>query len=250
MRQSLPAVAAVALVVVAGCGAVPGSGPNPPTTATPEYPPGVTADGLQDWRALLDAHRESVRERGAVVASKTTVETRVGGEARTVELSGGARAAPGGSPVYYETERLRIAGDGDVVRIQVAAYADRDAVVERVVTDGNASVKREPRDLVGPLRDRYVVREWALQRALSADEFAVATVERRDGEWVTTLVANEGGVADDEGQFSASVAVTETGRVRSLTLVQDPGTEGGLGRERVLVTWENGTTVEPPAWAR
>ena len=249
MRQPASALTAVALVVLAGCGAVPAPGPGPDTTERPQYPPGVTEDGLDDWRALLDAHRESVRERGAVVASDTAVEARVDGDPRTVELTGEARASPDGGPIYYETERLRVSG-GEVAEVRVAGYADLGGVTERVVTDGNASVEREQRDLLAPLRDRYVVREWALQRALSADEFAVANVERRDGRWVTTLVANEGSVADGEGQFSASVAVTETGRVLSLTMTQDPGTAGGVGREQVRLTWTNGTTVEPPDWAQ
>lgn len=250
MRQSLRAVTVVLLVALAGCGAVPTPGPDTPTTTSPEYPPGVTEDGLDDADTLLDAHRESVLERGAVVVSTSTIERRVNGEIRSFDLSGTARAGPDAGPVYYETERVRVSGDGDVVDVRVAGYADREGVTERFVTDGNASIEREPRDLLGPLRDRYVAREWELQRALSADEFAVAAVERRGGEWVTTLVANEGSVADDEGQFSTSIEVSETGRVQSLTLTRTPGSAGGVGREELRVTWSDGTTVEAPEWAQ
>lgn len=248
MRQSLRAVAAVALVVLAGCGAAPAPGPSPPTTESPEYPPGVTEDGLDDWRDLLDAHRESVLERGAAVTSNTTVEAPIDGEVRTVELSSRARAGPDAGPIYYETERVRLSTDGELINVQVAVYADEEGVTERFVTEENTSVEREPADLLGSLRDQHVVREWRLQRALSTDGFTVATVERRDGQWVTTLVANEGGLADSEGQFSASVEVAETGRVLALTMARNPDTEGSVGRERVQVAWQNGTTVDPPEW--
>ena len=120
MRQSLPLVAAVLLVAFAGCSAVPTPGPDTPTTTSPEYPPGVTEDGLDDDDTLLEAHRESVLERGAVVVSTSTVERRVNDEVRTFDLSGEARAGPDGGPVYYETERVRISRDGDIVDIQVA----------------------------------------------------------------------------------------------------------------------------------
>jgi len=254
MRQSLHAVAAVALVVLAGCSGIPSPGPSEPTTASPAYPPGVTEDGLDDWRAVVDAHRESVRERGAVVTSDTTVEAPVAGEVRTVDLSSEARAGPDAGPVYAEFERLRVGGNGSTDMRQIATYADHEAVTTRVVVDGNASAEREQRDQVDALRGRHVVRERQLQRALSAGEFAIASVERRNGRWVTTLVANERALTDDgddhRGEFSASVEVAASGRVLSLTFSRDPYPDQQVGHERVRVTWQNGTTVEPPAWAR
>lgn len=256
MRQSLHAVAAVVLLVLAGCSGIPSPSPGPdaPTTERPEYPPGVTEDGLDDWRTLLDAHGESVRDRGAVVTSNTTVEAPVDGEVRTVELSSEARAAPDAGSVYADFERVWVAGNGSTNRDRVETYADHEAVTLRTVTDGNASVEREARDRVAALRDRHVVRERQLQRALSADEFDVASVERRDGRWVTTLVANEAELTDDgddrRSEFSASVEVAASGRVLSLTLTRDPYADQRVGREQVRVTWANGTTVEKPEWAR
>lgn len=254
MRQSLHAAAAVALVVLAGCSGVPNPGPDEPTTASPEYPPGVTENGLDDARKLLDAHRESVRERGATVTSDTTVEAPVDGEVRTVELSSEARAAPDAGPVYVDFERLWVSGNRSATRERVATYADREAVTRSVVTDGNASVEREPRNRVAALRGQHVVRERQLQRALSAGGFGVASVERRDGRWVTTLVANEAELTDDgddrRSEFSASVTVAASGRMLSLTMTRDPYADQRVGREQVRVTWTSVTTVEEPEWAR
>ena len=253
MRQSLHAVAAVALLVLAGCSGLPTPSPDT-TTTSPEYPPGVTEDGLDDWRTLLDAHRESVRERGAVVTSNTTVEAPVAGEVRTVELWSEDRAAPDAGPVYFESERPRAGVNGSVTRERIAAYADRDAVTWRVVNDGNVSVERESGDRVAAMRDQHVTRDGQLQRVLSAAAFEVATVERRDDRWVTTLVANEAELTDDgddrRSEFSASVEVAASGRVLSLTFTRDPYADQRVGHEQVRVSWANGTTVEEPEWAR
>jgi|AntRauMinimDraft_4_1070384.scaffolds.fasta_scaffold00019_35 hypothetical protein len=254
MRQPLHAVAAVALVVLAGCSGVPTSGPDVPTTESPVYPPGVTEDGLDDWRALLDAHSESVRDHGAVVTSNTTVEAPVNGEVRTVELNAEGRAAPDAGPVYFESERLRVAGNDSTTREQVAGYADHEAVTRRDVVDGNASVARESRDRVAALRDRHVVRERQLQRVLSAGSFSVASVEQRDGRWVTTLVANEAELTDDgddhRSEFSATIEVAASGRMLSLTFTRDPYADQRLGREDARITWTSGMPVETPEWAR
>lgn len=254
MRQSLHAVAAVALLVLAGCSGIPtpSPGPDAPTSERPVYPPGVTDGGLEDVRALLDAHRESVRERGAAVTRTSTVEAPVNDEVRTVELASEARAAPDGGPVYYESERPRVGVNGSVVSERIAVYADRDGVTRRVVADENVTVERESRDRVAALRDRHVALEGTLQRALSAGAFSVASVEQRDGRWVTALVANEGGLGDDDrrSEFSASVVVAQSGRVLSLTMTRDPYPDRRVGSEQVRVTWTTGTTVEAPEWAR
>jgi hypothetical protein len=259
MRRALHAatvVTVVALTVLAGCVSSPLSDPGATGTAEePAYPPGVTAAGLDDPRALVDAHVDSVREHGAAMNSTATVAVPLDGEPRTVELTGEARVAGGGDgPLYRSAERVRVSGDDTVTRERVETYANDTTVVRRVVTDGNASVEREQRDRLAALRDRRVARERLLLRTLTAGDFSVAGVEQRDDErTVTTLVANEQSLGDEDGDspslFSARLAVTETGRVLSLSLTRDPDTEDPRTGRDVAVTWANGTAVDPPAWA-
>jgi hypothetical protein len=258
MRRALHAatvVTVVALTVLAGCVSSPLSDPGATGTAEePAYPPGVTAAGLDDPRALVDAHVDSVREHGAAMNSNATVPVPVGNGTRTVELTGEARVAGGGGPLYRSAERVRVAGDDTVTRERVETYANDTTVVRRVVTDGNASVEREQRDHLAALRNRRVARERLLLRTLTAGDFSVAGVEQRDDErTVTTLVANEQSLGDEDGDspslFSARLAVTETGRVLSLSLTRDPDTEDPRTGRDVAVTWANETAVDPPAWA-
>jgi hypothetical protein len=258
MRQSLHAatvVAAVAVVVLAGCSGLPASGSDTPPAGAPEYPPGVTEDGLDDPRALVDAHVQSVREHGATVNSTASVSVPPDDEPRTAELSGTARAAPDGGPLYRSSERVRVSVNDSVTRERVETYANDTTVLRRVVTDGNASVEREQRDRLAELRDRHVARERLLLRTLTTGNFGVAGVEsREDGQTVTTLVASDQSLGDEGGDsasvFSARLTVTGSGRVLSLSLNRDPDTDDPRTGEEVEVTWANGTAVEPPEWAR
>ncbi|WP_232702393.1 DUF7537 family lipoprotein [Halobacterium wangiae] len=258
MRPALHAVAVVAVValtVLAGCVSGPLSGPGATqTTETPARPPGVTGDDLGDPRALVDAHVASVREHGAVVNSTATVPVPLDDETRTAELSGTACVAPNGGPLYRSSERVRVSGDDTVTRERVETYANDTTVLHRVVADGNASVERERRDRLAELRDRHAARERLLLRALTAGNFSVAGVERRDdGRAVTTLVANDqsfgGEGTDTPSVFSARLTVTESGRVLSLSLTRDSDTGDPRTGRRVEVTWRNGTAVEAPEWA-
>ncbi|MDH5019782.1 DUF7537 family lipoprotein [Halobacterium rubrum] len=258
MRRALHAaivVAVVALTVLAGCVSGPLSGPSAtPTAEEQAYPPGVTGDGLDDPRALVDAHVESVREDGAVANSNVTVPVPVGNGTRKVELTGEARVAGGGGPLYRSAERVRVAGDDAVTRERVETYANDTTVVRRVVTDGNASVVSEDRDRLAALRDRHAARDRLLLQTLTAGNFSVAGVEQRDdGRTVTTLVANEQSLGEEDGDspslFSARLTVTETGRVLSLSLTRDLDTDDPRTGRDVAVTWANGTTVDPPTWA-
>jgi len=255
--RSLHAVAvvtAVTLVALAGCSGLPASGSDAPSTESTEYPPGVTETGLDDARALVDAHVESVREHGATVNSTATVSVPLD-EPTTAELSGAGRAAPNSGPVYWMSERLRVSVNDTATRERVETYANDTTVVRRVVIDGNASVEREQRDRLTEFRDRHVARERLLLRTLTAGNFSVAGVESREsGRAVTTLVANEQSLGDGDGDsasvFSARLTATERGRVLSLSFTRDLNTTDSRTGREMEVTWTNGTTVEPPAWAR
>ena len=257
MRSGLPAVAVAILLVVAGCSGVvpsPDSGPDADselTTAEPEYPPGVTADGLQDPETLLREHTESVRERGATLTSKATATIVVDGEPRTIDFEIAAWATPNATQVYYDTSNVRLGTNGTMRAERVEVYAADGTVHTRHVLDGNmTTTATEPRVERGDLVSLYVARKAFVRRALTGGTFEVVGTDRRNGKSVTILEAFDEAFTDDGRRvFHATVEVTADGRILSLSMRRNPDANTNQGRRTATVTWSVPPDPERPDWA-
>ncbi|MUV61712.1 hypothetical protein [Halobacterium sp. CBA1126] len=248
MRPALH-VAAVALVVLAGCNGV---GPAPGTERPPEptYPPGVTADGVSNATALVDAHREHVVAHGAVVRSNSTTAIRIAGEVRAVETTATARATPDLTRIHVVSRGVRVSGN-ETTAGRFEVYANETTVLRRMQYGNETSVRAESRDGGAPLVVERVVQAQHLRGALDSLEFAVVDTERRDDRTVTTLSADETTLSGDApSRNAATLEVAASGRVLSLSVTRDRNTTTPVGRRTLDVTWADATTVEPPEWVQ
>ncbi|WP_353634159.1 hypothetical protein ABSL23_13880 [Halobacterium sp. NMX12-1] len=246
MRPALH-VAAVALLLVAGCMGQ-GPAPAPDSTETTPYPPGVSADGVANASALVDAHSDHVTTHGAVVTSNGTTTVRIGGEPRTVETNATARATPNLTRIHVVSWGVRVSGN-ETAPERYEVYANETTVLERIAHENETSVRSERRG-DAPIVVERVVRTQPLRGVLGALDFEVAGTERRNGRTVTTLTADETALGDDTpSRHAATLEVAASGRVLSLSTVRDRNTTA-VGQRTLDVTWANATTVEPPAWVR
>lgn len=269
MRSRVLAVAA--LLVLAGCGGVgpsPGPAPGPATTTEPpQYPPGVTEDGLRDADALVDAHRSSVREDGATTRLRMNITARAddrtgtttagaetvtaGAETMTVVYDEEWRAAPGLGRIRNAWRQSLVTENGSTLQGQVQLYVNESVVVTRNRTTGEWTTRTNPRDDgYDELLLAQVAASPLLERTFEAGNFSVADVERRNGRTVTTLSAYEGTFTGEGREvFAATVEVAASGRVLSLSVRRDDDATTAAGERRTNVTWSDGTDVERPEWA-
>jgi hypothetical protein len=256
MRPAVPAVAAAALLVLAGCAGVdpmpePAPGPAPGTTEATPYPPGVTAEGLEDADALLRAHRESVRERGVVTDLTMNMTGRGDGDARSVAIEERWWASAGLERVRQVWRQNWTSAVGTAGRKRVELYANESAVATREYVDGNATTTVEPRD--DSADERLLAQastSQLLEYVFDDGNFTVVDVERRGGHTVTTLEAYDETLTDDgRAVFAATVEVTASGRVRSLSVTHDRHANSPGGDWTMRATLSDGTAVDPPEWA-
>lgn len=246
MRSALH-VAVVVLLLFAGClGQGPAPLPDDSTETTP-YPPGVTADGVANASALVDAHREHVIAHGATVTSNSTTTVRIGGEPRTVETNATALATPNLTRIHVVSWGVRVSGN-ETAPERYEVYANETTILQRIAYEDETSIRVERRG-DAPIVVERVVRAQPLRSALESLEFEVLETERRNGRTVTTLSADETTLnGDTPSQNAATLEVAVSGRVLSLSTVRDQNTTTAVGRRTLDVTWADATAVEPPAW--
>ena len=264
MRDTLPAVAVVALLVLAGC-----SGAGAPTDATAQttnapttntsttatadtnHPPGVAADGVANVTALVDAHRASVVERGATMES--TTETNGTVDDRVISVSGveTARLSPGATRLRW-TVRANTTLGNETRRLDERYYANESTLVSRVERNGNVTVRARNRS---DFWNRAVVGSAAKGRIVNATlsnaNYTVADVSERDGRTVTTLVSEDGTYSGRQPivEYDATVTVASSGRVLSLHRTWRTETERSTNRYTDRLAWSAATPVERPHWA-
>lgn len=249
MRPALH-VAVVLVLLFAGCiGQGPAPLPDDSTETTP-YPPGVTADGVSNASALVDAHRDHVTTHGAVVTSNGTTTVRFGGEPQTVETNATARATPNLTRIHVVSWGVRVSGN-ETAPERYEVYANETTVLQRIAYENETSVRVERRGESAPIVVERVVRAQPLRSALESLDLEVLGTERRNGRTVTTLSADETTLnGDTPSRNAATLEVAASGRVLSLSTIRDQNTTTAVGRRTLDVTWANATTVEPPAWVQ
>ena len=275
-RPRAAALAVVALVVLAGCGSFVGGGsggngaggggapgsangtitaaPVPEVTPTPDpWPvaPGISADGVVDVNALIDAHRAAI---GNTSYEFTEWRGSASPPNETVPMFRQTRATVAGSSrylVWTSSEMIRL--DGAVTHVaNYTEYVDPDARRVRYRLAGQSEsafaeqyvVAAAYNDLVG---ERATV---SILRYLTAENTEVArtTVDGRRYYAVTGFERSP--TADSRRNLSVRALVSPEGFVRSLNVSYVTMGVGELRRFRYRFAYEDvgETTLDPPPW--
>jgi hypothetical protein len=254
------ALAAVALVAVAGCGAAPFGSDTRPTpaetltpvpvstppesTATPvERPPGVTTGGVVDTRRLGEAHDAAVANR----SYRWTLEY-------DVDRSGQATVFDGGftRQAVVEPDRFLVRQREDDRALNGSLFVNETGGYLRTVEDNVTRTET----LVRPgTSDDYVVSGQLVERFLSGMNPTVTRVDR-DGRTYYRLHDRTGvpptleRLAMQISDYSVTAYVSPEGFVRSMTVSYVRSTNSESERVTVRFYYEDvgSATVDRPAW--
>ncbi|MEE6209950.1 hypothetical protein U3A55_07275 [Salarchaeum sp. III] len=222
--------------------------PNAPSDA--DYPPGVTAAGVENAGRLLAAHEASVLDRGVHTIAQTTIDGVVREQAFGVVSQSVVRFAPNGSRVRWTNAGVNSIRNETTAQ-DTRYYANETAVATRVRQQGNVTARERNRsDLYDDILLNAASQRRVLQSSLANAEYAVASVEERNGTTVTTLVAENGTYDGDRPvtAFDATLEVSASGRVLSFTRTRTLRTAASVEHHRTAVTWRPvSLPVSPPA---
>jgi hypothetical protein len=257
MRSALPAVAVVVLLVLAGCSGVDPIPDGPDdfdeTTDSVEsspYPPGVNESAVVSTNTLLVAHRDQVRQSGALVEVNQSLTMPTAEGPVTLELQSTVRGTPGLTRVLREQQYEVLGDDGSVVTKRTAMYANQTALVTWEGSGGNVTVTTGHNEHRREFVTKQVSRIDVLRQTFTGREFRVVDTERRGGRTVTTLVAQETTFTDDGRRvFDATVEVASDGRILSLSVTRNDDANTPANKRQIRITWSNATDVDPPSWA-
>ena len=249
MRNSLHVVAVAAMLALAGCSGV--TAPTNQATDRPHtYPPGVSADGVENVSAVVDAHNESVLEQGAVRTSHTVLNGTTSSEQIHTVADSTVRLAPNGTEFRWTVHGTNTLGN-DTGRLDERYYANESTLVTRVSRNGDVTVRERNRTGLWNRAIRYAATQTRIVNAtLSNANYTVTDTEWRNGRAVTTLVAENGTFSGDRPvtEYDATVEIAASGRVLSIKRSWITETDTTSARYTSTIVWENTTAVEPPAW--
>jgi hypothetical protein len=231
----------------------------PTTTATgPEtgsngsaLPPGVSGSALENATAVVAAHNESVLERGAVTSGETNLTGTLSGEAFTSSVDETVRLAPGATEMRWTVLGNTTRGN-ETTRLNERYYANESTFFSRVERAGEVSVRAVDRSSVldGLVRNT-ATKLNVVNATLSNANYTVANVTERDGRTLTTLVSVNGTYNGRQSRivaFEASVTVSESGRVLSLTRSWTREAGNTTNSYAETIEWSNARPVERPDW--
>jgi hypothetical protein len=270
VRRVLLAVGVAALLVTAGCGGTSGPATTATTDATPEsatatatettqtttvgppeYPAGVSADGVENASVLVDAHRSHVVANGAVLEGTTNTNGTVNNRSIAVDATETAKLSPNATHLTWTLDGERTMNGTSETTLDESYWANESVLVSRVATTGNATIRTQNRTGV---YDDVVVNAAAKDRLLAAAlenaNYSVASTEYVDGRWLTTLESVNGtysGRATVE-EFDATIVVAASGRVVSMEREWVAETERSQNNYHDEFTWSPAEPIERPDW--
>lgn len=247
--RTAAALLACALAATAGCSGTLGDAtPTPSYTPAPVpseggYPPGVSSAGLEDRRALLQAHESSLANLSYTVTTRTRVTFENGSTYRASDIR--RRVAP--DDTRYLSVRFRGAGyagstASPVVRLE---QWTNESFSLRRWTYANGSSRFERIEPYGPISPGT---SWLS----GVDDEATVRVERRSDVVVLTQRREFHGFAPGEprGESTLRAVVELDGRIQS-TRVRSPIRVAGANATalyRTNVSNVGGTAVGTPPW--
>ncbi|WP_232700964.1 DUF7537 family lipoprotein [Halobacterium wangiae] len=227
-------LAVVALLVTAGClGAGAPATDSPEQTPADGFPPGVTADGVENATALLDAHSSVLADPGytfrVAVASDRTENGSYTGRTKGDEFRLNAEFGRDDGTLAVDTWA------NDSVVLTRVAHGDETQFDQRERHDGAA----EP---------------WTaqLERVLAAGDFEVTDRYVEDGRTVLALDANRTRPTHDGAyqSYRAHAVVDLDGRVHELNTTTEAESESGSWTRALdfELTTVGVDSVERPEW--
>jgi len=248
-RTALLAVTLAAMLALAGCAGTSGTTTAPTTNATTtqasvDYPPGVTADGVESGFDLTDAHAEALRSSDYEVTEITTIRVNGSGYKTYMQTTKADGDTMSASRSYSATPP-----GTDHSSAQFWANATT-GVIQYTHDDGNTTTAT-----VGGAGDTDLVRtpdQWSeyLYTLLAAGQLEVS--ETDDGN-VALRAAGPRNVTTDYGEGtteSLSATVTPDGFVTDLSVTYTTTIDGETATVSKQFTFEQGdVTVTKPTWA-
>jgi hypothetical protein len=218
----------VALVALAGCSLPFGGTDAGPADDGGPYPPGVSADGVDDATALLEAHAESLADTGFRARSVTTTRVEggspIGESTLTYEAAAEADASPfrlvdnnsGGLSRDYE----RVTWGNETVAVQ--RRTDYPAFGNATTTYRTVPVERAGGDLA--IRPLFLLTEFLVNGSFEVapeGDRVVLNLTGYDGEEITdatgeVVVDREGRIRSAEVEFAQASGRVD-GRLASTT---------------------------------
>lgn len=246
-RRLLRYTGSVGVLGVTGCLSDPSDESEPDGSGDSEsaalaFPPGLTADGLDDSAALLEAHRD------AVTAASFTADY----------TAHRPRTYRGGSDTVRVQEALEIRAEPEAERVEKVTYEynsrgerQRDSAVyidgDRGATTGHDPVTQRTADsVIEAALDP--IENWVRRVEGEYDGTETIETERVHSISVTGIEGTDG--FGDDFTAGGSILVDETGRIRRVRLRQT-GTADGNSDFSVDFECEGigETTVSRPEWA-
>ncbi|EMA01114.1 hypothetical protein SAMN05443574_101547 [Haloarcula vallismortis] len=253
----LSTAAVAVLLLTAGCNAFAGddaadqgtvtpapvpTAAEPDTPATPDPPPGVTTDRLENVALLSAAHRQSLNGTTYTLNERYS-EFAIGNDSSSVRRTETVAVE---SPTRYHDEMIRVTTDSNatVERYEQSTYADGTNWHER---RDNGTVERQ-RGEVQFSRDKYAYRTaFYLNRYAVVNQSATAVVTW-DGSRAYRIRGSGGEIPATEQvtEFRVELLVEPTGLVRQFSVwyrTEERIVEYSFWYEDI-----GETTVVRPAW--
>lgn len=239
--MSVSRVGAVLVIclIVAGC-----VGYSGPTT-----PPGITADGVTDTTALVEAHTDALESTSVTVTSTRTMR---GTDPSFAVTTNRTWRLNGGPPVHGNSVQMTtVSGDAPsqyTATPTVETYRNGTTTVERVTTTNGSTVRRV--DLLNSsIRLNSALHRPLLYELTTRENVTVDTVSQNGTElYRLSASLNDTGIRSNA---SMTLFVTAEGVVREIQSARTVRYRSGPRRltQRVRFSEVRTTTVEPPPWA-
>ncbi|WP_276280936.1 DUF7537 family lipoprotein [Halorussus caseinilyticus] len=232
---------------------------SPATTANASanesLPPGLNASGVEDSAVLVEAHRSALNNSSFAFRFRSNVS--VGQSSQWTRQRGTVEA--GKSPLVVHSDSVRNLSGG-TTRVATDLWANDTTVVVQYHRQDRTELRRYNRTggnvadetwahLPRADLDSQVTQSWLVELALTAGDFELDRIERRDGRRVAVLRATEAVEATNLTDLNATAVVDEEGRVHSLSLT---AAYEGDDRSRIHYEFEltdvGSVAVERPMW--
>lgn len=246
----------VCLLATAGCSALVDPGGNERTTVTPapvptaqpsvtgpEYPPGVTQDGLHSVSRLSVVHREALENTSYTLRERYRVFSADGNGSESVRRAATIAVA---SPTRYRDElvRMRTDANGTVARFEQSTYADGSRWYERR-DDGTVEYQHGTLQFT---RDKFAARTAFYLGRYGVVDRSETTAVVRNGTRFYRIRGTGGEVPSTERleQYRVELLVAPDGLVRRFEVQYR--TEADIVSYRFRYENVGETTVSRPSW--